>query len=144
MDASITCFAADDTPFQVLETRVCNETRHLNGALSTSHFCAQRNGQRAGAGRCALRGRPLMCLSADSAWYLSGFSSFEYGCNGTAFGGYEYTSHPTVFSNVFAVKAMVEKAIGFADYRSLAADVWTQEMTSQAISLLANDSLIVS
>lgn len=114
LDPKITCFlgSVGDTAFEVVPSALCNSTAHLAGSLTPRFVCAVRTPSVFPS--CVPPYLPLICLSSQSRWYLSGFVSYQRGCD-PHFA--THTPHPTVFSNLFEMSPFIQQTIGWGTYR---------------------------
>ncbi|XP_075676872.1 uncharacterized protein LOC113790249 isoform X2 [Dermatophagoides pteronyssinus] len=127
LDPEITCFIGNyrnsDTAFKVLESSYCNSTKHFAGSLTDRFVCAAEDGGNSNVqskpGVCLPPYLPLICLSSQSYWYIAGYSSHQHGCDPLTghpiFRG--YLPHPTLFSNLFAMKPFIDQTLGRGTYR---------------------------
>lgn len=120
LDPKITCFLGTygDTAFEVMETSVCNSSEHFAGSLTNRLICAWRTPPTNGNKNCLPPHLPMICLTSQSHWYLSGFISHQRGCDlndgKPMFIGYQ--PHPTVFSNLFEMKHFIHQTLGIGTY----------------------------
>ena len=127
VDTDIKSAAASTTPetaFEVLEITYCNSSDQFQGAMTARSICAARTGltDSQQPAPCLPPHLPLLCLTSQSEWYLAGFITYQRGCPASSVDHPElplflgYYKHPTVFSNLFAMKDFIEQSLGFGTY----------------------------
>lgn len=151
LDPEITCFLGDygsgDTAFEVVETSFCNSSRQFDGSMTTRTICAARTGlpDADSPSPCLPPYLPLLCLTSKSEWYLSGFISYQRGCEsiGSEFPSFlGYYKHPTIFSNLFAMREFVEHTLGIGTYHKERPKLKTTSISIVNQSIDRNSTLI--
>ncbi|RWS26553.1 uncharacterized protein B4U80_06661, partial [Leptotrombidium deliense] len=133
IDFEITCFVnkfdeTDPVPFTLLDIGICNEQFHYNTSLTKRQLCA--NNQRRTIDEPGI-GSPLMCLSSESKWFLAGLLSYSNRRK-------SFRKHPTIFSNIFAMKNYVKLVTGIQQFNSTYNDNLYRILSETELIMLKN------
>ncbi|XP_015785496.1 uncharacterized threonine-rich GPI-anchored glycoprotein PJ4664.02 isoform X2 [Tetranychus urticae] len=112
--SDITCFMpvlgeTEARPYLIQDRSMCNDRRHFNSSINQRQICASPSDESPDS--VPDPGSNLVCLSSSTEWFIGGFVSY-------ASPRTSYTKHPSVFSNIFAMKDFINQVVANHLYQS--------------------------